>query len=44
LATSGAGTLNILTIKSVIVADVLIVVVLGVGLIALSFPNKAILT
>jgi hypothetical protein len=44
LATSGTGALDILAVKSVIVADILIIVVLGVGFVALSFPDGAILT
>jgi hypothetical protein len=43
LATSGAGALDILAVKSAIITDILIVVVLGVGLAALSFPDGAIL-
>jgi hypothetical protein len=43
LATFSISILEILTIRSVTVTDVLIVIVLGVGLIALSFPVGAIL-
>jgi hypothetical protein len=42
LAISGAGVLEILTVRSVIITDVPIVVVLGVGFAALSFPDGAI--
>jgi hypothetical protein len=44
LATSGINTLNILIIRSIIITDILTVVVLGVGLTALSFPDRVILT
>jgi hypothetical protein len=42
LATFGAGTFARPAVRSVIVADVPIVVVLGVGFIAFSFPDRAI--
>jgi hypothetical protein len=43
LATSNIGTLEILVIRSAIVTDILIVVVLGVELTAFSFSDRAIL-
>jgi hypothetical protein len=43
LAISGAGALKMLAVKSAIVTDVLIVVVLGVGLKTRSFSDGAIL-
>jgi hypothetical protein len=42
LAISNISTLEILAIRSVTVTDVLIIIVLGVGFIALFFPNRAI--
>jgi hypothetical protein len=43
LAIFNINILEILAVRSVTVTDVLIVVVLGVGFIALFFPNRTIL-
>jgi hypothetical protein len=43
LATFNISALEILAVRSVTIADVLIIVVLGIGLAALSFLNRVIL-